>query len=85
MARLSRAGTSALLVVSLCALLLLSDLVFLHSPASTRAESGDPVLLPDPNTRDIPRGLSVGSIPLGRTEIRVPILMYHYIREVPRS
>ena len=71
--------------MSLCALLLLSDLVFLHSPASTRAESGDPVLLPDPNTRDIPRGLSEGSIPLGRTEIRVPILMYHYIRDVPPS
>jgi peptidoglycan/xylan/chitin deacetylase (PgdA/CDA1 family) len=69
----------------MCALLLVSDSVFLHSPAPTRAESGDPILLPDPNTRDIPRGLSVGSIPLGRTEIRVPILLYHYIRDVPRS
>lgn len=84
-ATLTRAGTSALLVLSMCALLMVSDSVLLHSPTPIRAESGDPILLPDPNTRDIPRGLSQGSIPLGRTQIRVPILMYHYVRDVSRS
>jgi peptidoglycan/xylan/chitin deacetylase (PgdA/CDA1 family) len=84
-ATLTRAGTAVLMLVLLCTVLVVADTVLSSSPASpVQVDSGYPVVLPDPNTRDVPRGLSQGFIPLGRTRITVPILMYHYIRTVPK-
>lgn len=42
-----------------------------------------PVVLPDPNGRDLGRAINAGVIPLGRTRIYVPILMYHYVQDLP--
>ena len=84
-ATFTRAGTAVLLLVVLCTVLVVSDTVFLTPQAGPiQVDTGYPIPLPDPNTRDVPRGLSQGSIPLGRTRISVPILMYHYIRTVPK-
>lgn len=46
-------------------------------------QAGLPVVLPDPNGRDLGRAINQGIIPLGRTRISVPILMYHYVQDLP--
>jgi peptidoglycan/xylan/chitin deacetylase (PgdA/CDA1 family) len=86
-ATLSRAGTSMVLAVALLTALITSDAVLVTRQAAPpiRVVSGDPTELPDPNTRDVPRGLSQGWIPLGRKRINVPILMYHYIHDLPKK
>jgi peptidoglycan/xylan/chitin deacetylase (PgdA/CDA1 family) len=86
-ATLTRAGTSLVLAAALLTALITSDAVLTAPQAAPqiRVTSGDPIELPDPNTRDVPRGLSQGWIPLGRTQIRVPILMYHYIQDLPKK
>ena len=87
-ATVSRAGTSILLAAALLAALITSDAILVArqaAPAQIQVVSGDPADLPDPNTRDAPRGLNQGWIPLGRQQIRVPILMYHYIQDLPKK
>ena len=85
-ATLTRAYTAALVLVMMCTVLVVSDTVLSsHQAPAIQVEGGYPLEFPNPNTRDIPRGLSQGWIPLGRKQISVPILMYHYIRTVPRS
>jgi peptidoglycan/xylan/chitin deacetylase (PgdA/CDA1 family) len=82
-ATLTRAGSAALLLILLCTVLVASDTVFFNSAPPVQVDSGYPIVLPNPNTRDVPRGLSQGIIPLGRPRIYVPILMYHYIQDLP--
>jgi peptidoglycan/xylan/chitin deacetylase (PgdA/CDA1 family) len=86
-ATLGRAGTSLMLVVAMCVVLVASDSVILsYAPALQRVTvSGDPIMLPDPNDHEFPHGVAHGIIPLGRTRINVPILMYHYIQYLPAN
>ena len=51
-----------------------------HSPAVLAGM--DPMIPNDGALRDVP--VTSGYIPLGRTRISVPILMYHYVGDLPR-
>jgi len=86
-ATFSRAGTSIVLVAALLTALITSDAVLITRQAVPQIQiaSGDPMELPGPNTRDVPRGMNQGWIPIGRNQIRVPILMYHYIQDLPNK
>jgi peptidoglycan/xylan/chitin deacetylase (PgdA/CDA1 family) len=83
-ATLSRAGTSLLLLIVMCTVLVASDSIIVASvpppqaPAVPEASPG----LPD-SSDSTPREGSHTVIPLGRVRISVPILMYHYIQTLP--
>ncbi len=71
---------------------LMASLVIVGSYATLVSSGHVPQLLSPPtqfysNTGGAPRFQSVtnGYIPLGRTEISVPILMYHYIGDLPKT
>jgi peptidoglycan/xylan/chitin deacetylase (PgdA/CDA1 family) len=87
-ATLTRAGTALLLACAMCLVLVASDAGFHAQPAPAGAEVtpddyDGAYVLPFTNHRGVHR-VSEGRIPLGRTKISVPILMYHYIQMVPR-
>lgn len=80
-----RALAAVMLVSAATVALLVSD-TELAPPVSAVpvVHDGVPVELPDPNDRLGPHAANVGMIPLGRTRIYLPILMYHYIRELTK-
>jgi peptidoglycan/xylan/chitin deacetylase (PgdA/CDA1 family) len=84
---LTRAGTSLLVVCSMCLVLVASDTAsHAQSPAQAEVVPDDydsVYVLPFTNHRGVHR-VTEGRIPVGRAKISVPILMYHYIQNVPR-
>jgi peptidoglycan/xylan/chitin deacetylase (PgdA/CDA1 family) len=85
---LTRAGTVVVFVAVLGIALIASDSALTGRPLPLplpAINQGVPILLPDPNDREIGRGVSEGIIPLGRSHLYVPILMYHYIQDLPRA
>ncbi len=82
-ATFTRAGTSVLLVVAMCAVLVASDSLPLNRPVGVWAVRLDP--LPDPIARHVAHRVAQAMIPLGRKEISVPVLMYHYVQDIPKT
>ncbi len=82
-ARLHAAGTSILLAASLCAALIAADaeITLFSTPAMLPRTMT--VLLTDPHPRASHHLALSTIIPPGRETISVPILLYHYIQDVP--
>ena len=84
LAKLGRAGLTALCAVMVGLVVAASYALLVSGPHT-------PLLQPGPLTvyanDGVPRFAPVtyGYIPLGRTEISVPILMYHYVQDVPKN
>ena len=88
-ATLTRAGTALLLACAMCMVLVASD-TGSEKPVAPAAEEvlspddyDSAFILPFTNHRGLHR-VTEGRIPLGRKSISVPILMYHYIQNIPR-
>jgi peptidoglycan/xylan/chitin deacetylase (PgdA/CDA1 family) len=84
-AKLRAAGTALLLVAVLCAAAIAVDpeANVLGTPASGAAATFD--LPAGPHQAGVHRAVIDTIIPAGRTSISVPIVLYHYIRDVSKS
>jgi peptidoglycan/xylan/chitin deacetylase (PgdA/CDA1 family) len=83
-ATLGRAGTTAMCALMVLVVIVASYALLVtsggHRPTAIAA--ADPLIPNDGALRYAP--VTSGYIPLGRTEISVPILMYHYIQDLPK-
>jgi len=82
---IAKVGAVLLFAALLAATLLVADSPSVQKPGAADVHDGEQLALPDPSGREIRRGVNQGMIPLGRSRIYVPILMYHYIQELPKS
>jgi peptidoglycan/xylan/chitin deacetylase (PgdA/CDA1 family) len=84
-ATLGRTGTTAMCALMVCVVIAASYTLLVSSGGNLRpaiAGTG-PFVANDGAARFAP--VTSGHIPLGRTEISVPILMYHYIQDLPKN
>jgi peptidoglycan/xylan/chitin deacetylase (PgdA/CDA1 family) len=79
-----RAFAAIMLVAASATALMISDTELAPVAVAPVVHAGVPVALPDPNDRVVRRGVNEGIIPLGRTRIYLPILTYHYIRDLKK-
>ncbi|HET7465964.1 MAG TPA: polysaccharide deacetylase family protein [Candidatus Dormibacteraeota bacterium] len=84
-ATLGRAGTTAMCALMVGLVIVASYTLLVSSNAHPRTDvlGSGLYLANDGSPRFAP--VTSGFIPLGRTEISVPILMYHYIQNLPKN
>jgi len=84
-ATLGRAGTTAMCALMVLVVIVASYTLLVASGGrpATAIAGIEPLIPNDGALRYAP--VTSGYIPLGRTEISVPILMYHYIQDLPKN
>jgi peptidoglycan/xylan/chitin deacetylase (PgdA/CDA1 family) len=82
-AKLRTAGTSLLLAASLCTAVIAADPETTISSVAVAAPMGALDLPSGPHERAGGHVVLTSYIPLGRARISVPILMYHYVQDLP--